>query len=909
MAKKDSQKMESVKTLIIVDLPGVASVLSGRALFDYVAPVPGGTSFHAAVGNMQFLYTEDPATIGFIFNDDPVNRDLAEHLASTAGYRVAVVTQAPTGSKLPEVEIPANASVNDLFQRLHQVEWLPVLLPASDGEVALDDASSAPTTNPVAPPAAAAAPVTEVPAPVVTPEVVPAPEPIAETSAPDWLVGDDEAVETDEDDDVAPEVAITDIATPQPAATPVDTSSPPPPPSWLSDLTEPADEAAPIPAPEAPAPRPSMPVVDTSSPPPPPSWLSDLAGAAPETEVTPVATPPSPPAPAAAPPWEAMEQPAAPAWDAPAPTPPVDMPAAPPAPPAWDTAPPAAPEAPAPPWMESDTSMSPPAPPAPPAWSEAVDVPPPPGTPSGAPAWDMAPPAPASSEPAAPPWESAGVPAPPAPPSGAPMTPPWDSAGVPAPPPVMPSAPTGMPVAPPWESAETPAAPVPQAPPAWDAPPPPPFFAADQNAMPAPAAPAPPWEEQDSTPTPAPPAFANPIDLPPPPGDLSDHAPAPAAPAPWSASPPPPPSWADESPSMPAAAPTIPVAPTWEDTAPTMAPAVPSAPWETEVAAPPAPAWEPAQSFPAGAMPGAVGGPAPLPKWREVGNWAPTVKPRRRNPGEPIKIISVTVPKGGTGKTSSSVNGASLLASTGKRVLYVDANAQQADGADLLGIPASAPTIMDLTHGAITRERALAACVKIPGTENLSALLGPRDPRQANPLLLTPQVYCEAVDVLVNDFDYILIDGPIAEIFREIIELFILTRSDFILSAVTPDVKTVMNTYKWFTDTTGERFAGAAAYPADQIGWFLNRYEDDVAFDEADARASLRRPNEAEWRYLGKVPDLKSVRRAGNMNQVPDDPEYVASLADVLYNAIGDPALHELALAAGRKGGRRRGRK
>ena len=291
---------------------------------------------------------------------------------------------------------------------------------------------------------------------------------------------------------------------------------------------------------------------------------------------------------------------------------------------------------------------------------------------------------------------------------------------------------------------------------------------------------------------------------------------------------------------------------------------------------------------------------APTPSWREVKQWSPIIQPRRRALGEPIKVIAITVPKGGTGKTSTSVNGAALLASTGKRVLYIDANAQQADGADLLGVPNSAPTIMNLTQGgAITRESAISSCTKIPGTENLWALLGPRDPRQANPLLLTPQVYCEALDALKNDFDYILIDGPIAEIFREIIELFILTRSDYILSAVTPDVKTVMNTYKWFTDTTGERFAGAAAYPADQVGWFLNRYEDDIAFDEDDARASLRRPNESEWRYLGKIPDLKSVRRAGNMNQIPDDPEYVSSLAEVLYNATGDELLRPL--MAGKK--------
>ena len=833
---EERKSVEHVKTLIIVDLPGVASVLEGRDLFDYVTSVPGGTSFHAAVGNMQFLYTEEPSTIGFIFADSEVNRDLAEHLASTAGYHVVVVTPMPIGSTTLEVKADLGTTVNDLFKRLHVVAWLPVLLPASDGDVSLVDSDRVVA---VAPPAADSAPAVvesvEEDVLVVPPAPASAPAP-----APDWLSSDEGAVDDADawplDDEPESEIpAPAEVGTP-PAPVALDPSAPPPPPSWLGDLATP--QAAP-PPPPVPAEGDAVkaPVVDMSSPPPPPSWLSDLgAPAEPEAPAAPAwgdeapgasasdswleeaaPLPPSMGTPPAVP-WES-DSPAPPTWDAVPPPPPVPSGETPP-PPAWEASP-------------ADLTLE--TPPAPPAWGPSVDAPAPPvgdPAPLAPPAWDAAPPAPPA---------PTGVPAAPGVFTTPPSAPAWED----APPP---PAPTGVPVSPAWES---------------EAPPPPPATAPWEDDV---AATAPlPWEEQgQTTPVPAPPAPFTPEGM----GSVPLPSPAP-------------PSWVDAGvPSPPA----------------------PPADWSSLPVEP-----EPAvgiEQIPSTQQTG-----APMPKWREVGNWAPTVKPRRRNPDEPIKIISITVPKGGTGKTSTSVNGASLLASTGKRVLYVDANAQQADGADLLGIPASAPTIMDLTHGAITRERALSACVKIPGTENLSALLGPRDPRQANPLLLTPQVYCEAVDVLVNDFDYILIDGPIAEIFREIIELFILTRSDFILSAVTPDVKTVMNTYKWFTDTTGERFAGAAAYPADQIGWFLNRYEDDVAFDEADARASLRRPNEAEWRYLGKVPDLKSVRRAGNLNQVPDDPEYVANLAQVFYNAIGDPALLELANAAGRKGPRRRSRK
>jgi MinD-like ATPase involved in chromosome partitioning or flagellar assembly len=285
---------------------------------------------------------------------------------------------------------------------------------------------------------------------------------------------------------------------------------------------------------------------------------------------------------------------------------------------------------------------------------------------------------------------------------------------------------------------------------------------------------------------------------------------------------------------------------------------------------------------------------AVAPVWERVADWSTRTPPRRRELGEPVRVIAVTIPKGGPGKTSTSVNGSAILAGFGKRVLYIDANAQQADGATLLNAPANAPTIADLAQGgAITKERALAALtrVKVPGT--MYALYGPRNPRQANPLLITPQLYCEALDAVVDEFDYVIIDGPIAEIYREIIDGFILTKADFILSPITPDVKTVTNAYLWLMNTTDERYAGSDAYPANQIGWFINRAEDDIAFSIEDARSSLSRPRDDEWRYLGEIPDLKAVRRAGNLATIPDDPAYVTAISKIFYEVTRDEDLKQ----------------
>lgn len=300
-----------------------------------------------------------------------------------------------------------------------------------------------------------------------------------------------------------------------------------------------------------------------------------------------------------------------------------------------------------------------------------------------------------------------------------------------------------------------------------------------------------------------------------------------------------------------------------------------------------------------GSLPGLglVGAPLPAeaPQWKMIGELPVGAMPRRRPPNEPIKVIGITIPKGGTGKSSTALYGSSVLASVGRRVLYVDANAQQADGADMLAAPTGARTIVDLVSQRVTTDTVRSVITPISGFD---ALFGPRDPSQANPLTITPQLYTSAVAAVAGDYDYIVLDGPIAESFRDIVDQFILTTSDFILNVVTPSYVAVKNAHKWLMATTSPAWAGDQAYPADQVGWALNRFEEDVAFDESAAQNSLH-----TWRYLGKIPDLRSVRRAANMAQIPDDPEYVAAVASVFFAVTADDALRPLMEQAGQRQG------
>ncbi|HLH99332.1 MAG TPA: ParA family protein, partial [Acidimicrobiales bacterium] len=285
------------------------------------------------------------------------------------------------------------------------------------------------------------------------------------------------------------------------------------------------------------------------------------------------------------------------------------------------------------------------------------------------------------------------------------------------------------------------------------------------------------------------------------------------------------------------------------------------------------------------------------PTWRRVTNARKFgVEIRRRKANEPVKVIAFTVPKGGTGKTSISAYGSIVLGRAGKRVLYVDANAQQADGIELLAANhVDASTIFDLANKEVTTEAVQS--VITPINSHVHALFGPRDPTQANPLVVTPQLYCQAVDAVRDLYDYVIVDGPIAEVFRDLIDQFVLRIADFIAVIVTPSRPALNNTFKWLNATTNVAWAGQWTYPADQVGFVLNRFEDDIAIDEDAAMVALEK-----WRYLGKIPDLRSVRRAANLGEVPDDPEFLSAVAGVLLQITADQALEALAAGPARGG-------
>jgi MinD-like ATPase involved in chromosome partitioning or flagellar assembly len=258
-------------------------------------------------------------------------------------------------------------------------------------------------------------------------------------------------------------------------------------------------------------------------------------------------------------------------------------------------------------------------------------------------------------------------------------------------------------------------------------------------------------------------------------------------------------------------------------------------------------------------------------------------------------VITVAVPKGGTGKSTLTINLATYLAlrlrAEGKYVCIMDANVQQADIGKYLH--AWSPNITHLVkdQSAITKER-ITQFMLHREELNLSAVLGPPRPDDANPLWVNARLYNDVLDVLQELYDYIIIDTQVAEKFSDVFRDFILTRSDFLLVPVTPNFTTVMNADNWLRQAVvAPRNTGGGGFDADRVGIVLNRYEEGIDCDESEVRSEL-----TSWHFLGSIPETKEWKKASNNEEIVATKNYHElndAFARILYAATGEPVLME----------------
>ncbi|PWM45993.1 MAG: hypothetical protein DBX47_03010 [Clostridiales bacterium] len=150
------------------------------------------------------------------------------------------------------------------------------------------------------------------------------------------------------------------------------------------------------------------------------------------------------------------------------------------------------------------------------------------------------------------------------------------------------------------------------------------------------------------------------------------------------------------------------------------------------------------------------------------------------------KIISVFCPKGGTGKTTISVNLAVSLASIGKKVALVDFDLQFGDVAVFLDIT-KADSIYDLVEENNFELSSIKSYL-IRHYSGISVMLAPSTPEYAE---LIKATHIEKIlTKLRSEFDYIIIDMTPA--FNDC-SIAALDLSDIVYFIVTEDISTIRN--------------------------------------------------------------------------------------------------------------------
>src|SRR3990172_2877530 len=122
------------------------------------------------------------------------------------------------------------------------------------------------------------------------------------------------------------------------------------------------------------------------------------------------------------------------------------------------------------------------------------------------------------------------------------------------------------------------------------------------------------------------------------------------------------------------------------------------------------------------------------------------------------KIISFSIFKGGTGKTTSAVNAATALAQLGKKVLLVDLD-QQASATRHLGIDPEpvTPNLYDVfvrkVPISLARRKTEFGFDLVPGHSLLAAVEEALEPGDEG-------LFKEFIGGIQPDYDYILVDSP-----------------------------------------------------------------------------------------------------------------------------------------------------
>jgi MinD-like ATPase involved in chromosome partitioning or flagellar assembly len=264
---------------------------------------------------------------------------------------------------------------------------------------------------------------------------------------------------------------------------------------------------------------------------------------------------------------------------------------------------------------------------------------------------------------------------------------------------------------------------------------------------------------------------------------------------------------------------------------------------------------------------------------------------RPSSPGRP-KVLVFACPKGGSGKTSLSLTYASFLGAAlrpaHRSVIWVDGNLQQADGARYLGADdRSSRSILDLVGQPELDEHSVLEAVTPPeGTGRpISALFGPTFKSDADPRVITADLYRQTVGVLRRHFDYVIVDTPVAEHHDRFFREFALPEADQLVVVVPPLLPVVRGVREWLDLQSHPVAAGGCAFPPAKVRLVLNMASERTGCPVEMVRdAWLTR-----WSWAGEIPyDPAWTAATNNGTLLAERPGLAEQFANLVRLTTGD---------------------
>lgn len=192
------------------------------------------------------------------------------------------------------------------------------------------------------------------------------------------------------------------------------------------------------------------------------------------------------------------------------------------------------------------------------------------------------------------------------------------------------------------------------------------------------------------------------------------------------------------------------------------------------------------------------------------------------------QVISITSPKGGTGKTTIALSFSSQLAKTSVideyghkrnlRVALVDLDVRDGQVGMLIG--QFSPTMLNLSSKGLSNEAFLETMIHDEKLD-IDVLLAPRRSRSADELSLT--LLSEIIEKLKQQYDFVILDTPVFYPNNEILEEVVYPQSDRIIIATETSNGALKSLYRQIELFTTEKDSGGYGVSSGKIGIVINK--------------------------------------------------------------------------------------